>query len=186
MFCVYIRFRLKLWRLQSINQRSLGDCDQAVPSILDTEHLLETNYELSTWNSFVSFSSGPRGQGVLRQRDLDLKIWDWGRHTSMTRCQHAVTVSLNLIRNSYLLGFSVYSHLCSSAAWNGVTQAGGDLVMMFPGYDELLREDSRTNWRIWVWCSPQGESSSTELKMIWREITITQTSTRGRIMTEFI
>ena len=36
--------------------------------------------------------------------------------------EHAVTVSLNLIRSSYLLGFSVYSHLSSSAAWNGVTQ----------------------------------------------------------------
>ena len=80
----------------------------------------------------------------------------------------------------------ISSLLICCLKWSYSAQAGSDLVMMFPGYDELLREDSRTNWRIWVWCSPQGESSSTELKMIWREITITQTLTRGRIMTEFI
>lgn len=174
MFCVYIRFRLKLWRLQSINQRSLGDCDQAVPSILDTEHLLETNYELSTWNSFVSFSSGPRGQGVLRQRDLDLKIWDWGRHTSMTRCQHAVTVSLNLIRSSYTWFFGVFSSLlicCLKWSDSGWRWSGHDVsriwwiverrfkdkledmsVMLSPGgviinwtEDDMKRDNNYTN-----------------------------------------
>ena len=63
---------------------------------------------------------------------------------------------------------------------------GGDLVM-FPGNDESLREDSRTNWRMQVRCSLQVAGViRTQLEMISGEITITLTLTRGRIMTEFI
>ena len=129
---------------------------------------------------------------MLRQRDLDLKTSDWGRaaHTSMTRWQHAVTVSLNLTGVQTWF-FIVFSDLCCSSLlicclkWSYTQTGGGDLLMMFPGYDELLGEDSRTNWRIsvlWEGRSPQVELSSTELEMIWREITIIQTLTRGRIL----
>ena len=66
-----------------------------VQAILDTEHLLETNYELSTWNSFVSFARAREDRGVLRHRVLDFENSDMGQQTSMTRWQQALTSSLN-------------------------------------------------------------------------------------------